>query len=219
MKDPAQTVRQFLELICSDCEDGILEVRAPNCCEHGSNYRSTCSGYFTHDMIDAAVAGIVELDRSAIAPGIYVTLNPVEPALLARAVNRIKSRARETTTDKDILRRRWLLIDIDPVRPAGVSATDDELALALERARAVAEHLTSVGWPSPILAMSGNGYHLLYRINLPADDGGLVKAVLAALAEQFSDAVVAVDRSVHNPARIVKVIGTMVTSASAAKLR
>ncbi len=204
----APDVRRFLELLYQPGD--TFEVRAPECREQrGGRYPFTSSGYFTGDSIDAAVAAIVELDRSAIAPGLYMTLNPVAPALLARAANRIKPRARETTQDKDIVRRRWLLIDVDPVRPTGVSATDAELALALERARAVAEHLTSADWPPPILAMSGNGYHLLYRIDLPADDGGLVKAVLTALAEQFSNSAIAVDRSVHNPARIVKVVGTV----------
>ena len=204
----APMIRRFLALLFQPGD--VFEVRAPDCRERrDARYAFTCSGYFTFDTRDEAVAGIAELDRSAIAPGIYVTINPVAPALLARAANRIKPRARETTQDKDVLHRRWLLIDVDPVRPAGVSATDAELALALERARAIAEHLTSLGWPAPILAMSGNGYHLLNRIELPTDDGGLVKGVLAALADQFSDDVVAVDRAVHNSARIVKVIGTV----------
>ncbi len=201
-------VRHFLEALFQPGD--VFEVRAPDCRERrDARYAFTCSGYFTFETLDAAAAAIAELDRSGIAPGIYVTMNPVAPALLARAANRIKTRARETTTDKDIVGRRWLLIDVDPVRPAGVSSTNGELALALERARAIAEYLTSIGWPAPILAMSGNGYHLLYRVDLPADDGGLVKAVLAALAVRFSDEMVAVDRSVHNAARIVKVVGTM----------
>ncbi|MCO6438168.1 MAG: DUF3987 domain-containing protein [Phycisphaerae bacterium] len=202
------TIRRHLELLAEP--GGVFEIRAPGCREHrGGRYAFTASGYFTADGMDAAVAAVAELDRSAIAPGIYVTLNPVDTALLARATNRIKARARETTQDKDILGRRWLLVDVDPVRPTGVSATDAELALAQERSAVITEHLTSAGWPSPVVAMSGNGYHLLYRVDLPADERGLVKAVLAALADRFSDGAVAVDRAVHNPARIVKVIGTV----------
>ncbi|KPL06509.1 hypothetical protein AMJ85_10305, partial [candidate division BRC1 bacterium SM23_51] len=70
MEEQASTIRQFLELMWGDCENGVFEVRAPNCCKRESNYRFTCSGYFTHDMIDMAGASIIELDRSAIAPGI-----------------------------------------------------------------------------------------------------------------------------------------------------
>ena len=201
-------VRRFLEVLFQPGD--TFEVRAPDCRERrDARYSFTCSGYFTFEMLDEAVAAMVELDRSAVAPGVYVTMNPVSQELLARAANRIKPRVRVTTQDKEVLRRRWLLIDVDPVRPTGVSATEAELTLAVERARSIAEFLTSADWPDPILAMSGNGCHLLYRIDQPTDDGGLLKAVLLRLAERFNDAVVAVDQSVHNPARIIKVIGTV----------
>jgi hypothetical protein len=58
------------------------------------------------------------------------------------------------------------------------------------------------------LADSGNGYHLLYFIDLPADDGGLVQRVLHALADKFDDEDAEVDRSVSNPSRIARFYGT-----------
>jgi hypothetical protein len=201
-------VRQFLVLLFKPGD--VFEVRAPGCrLLSDTRFAFTCSGYFTFDSLDQAAREIAELDRSGMAPGIYVTLNPVDPSLLARSANRIKPRARETTQDKDIVRRQTLLIDIDPVRPAGVSATDIELANAHEAARAITEYLTTLGWPAPTIAMSGNGYHLLYRIDLPADDGGLVHRVLTVLADRFSTEAVTIDRAVHNAARITKVIGTV----------
>ncbi len=201
-------ILRFLELLFEPGD--VFEVRAPNCRDRpDARYGYTCSGYFTYDSIEQAARQIADLDRAGIAPGIYVTLNPVEPALLARSVNRIKTKARETTQDKDVLRRRWLLIDADPVRAAGISSTDAELALAGARARTIAAHLSAAGWPAPIIVMSGNGYHLLYRIDLPADDEGLVKRILQALAQRFDDGAVNVDCSVNNPARIVKVVGTI----------
>jgi len=201
-------VQRFLGLLFEPGD--AFEVRAPKCRERrNSSYTSTVSGYFTSDAIDQAAAAIIELDESNLAPGIYVTLNPVRPDLLARAANRLRTRAAETTADCDIAHRRWLLIDVDPVRPSGVSATDTELANARERAEAVRDFLTALGWPAPVIAMSGNGYHLLFRIDLPADDSGLIQRVLDALASRFDDDIVSVDRSVFNPARIVKVIGTV----------
>ncbi len=68
---------------------------------------------------------------------------------------------------------------------------------------------SGVGWPEPILADSGNGAHLLYRIDLPANDDGLVKRVLEGLAFRFDDAEVRVDTTTHNPARIWKLYGTL----------
>ena len=58
------------------------------------------------------------------------------------------------------------------------------------------------------MADSGNGAHALGRIDLPADDGGLVQRCLQALAARFNDAAVKVDTGVYNPARIWKLYGT-----------
>ena len=87
----------------------------------------THSGYF--DDHEALARAVEALDADPSVAGIYVTLNTVNPALLARRANRIKmrlSRKDATTADADIVRRRWFPVDIDPVRPSGVSSTDAE---------------------------------------------------------------------------------------------
>ena len=71
--------------------------------------------------------------------------------------------------------RRWLLIDVDPERPSGISATDAEKAAAQKKAREIYRFLKERGWPEPVVADSGNGYHLLYRIDLPCDDGKVLE--------------------------------------------
>lgn len=144
----------------------VIEIRAlADTCTH--------SGYFTDT---AALARVVEvLDTDPAVHGIYVTLNEVNPALLARRANRIKmhlSRSDATTSDADITRRRWLPIDIDPVRPGGVSSTDIEHERALGKAKEIAAWLTDLGFPEPGRGDSGNGAHLLYRIDLPNDEIG-----------------------------------------------
>jgi hypothetical protein len=105
--------------------------------------------------------------------------------------------------------RRWLLVDVDPIRDSLISATDVEKALAKETALAVREHLRGLGWPEPVLGDSGNGYHLLYRVDLPADDGGLVERILKALAARLDTDKVKIDQKVFNPARICKLPGTL----------
>ena len=55
---------------------------------------------------------------------------------------------------------------------------------------------------------SGNGAQLMYRIDLPATDGGLVQKCTNAFARASDDAV-SIDTSVHNPARIWRIPGTM----------
>ena len=77
----------------------------------------------------------------------------MNPALLSRRANRIKTRLSKkdaTTADTDILRRHWFPIDVDPVRPSGVSSTDEEHQAALDCAARIAEYLGGVGWPEPV---------------------------------------------------------------------
>ena len=131
----------------------------------------THSGYFSDP--EALIRAVEPLDTDTSVLGIYVDLNEVNPALLARRSNRIKMRLCRkdaTTGDADILRRRWLPIDIDPKRPSGVSSTDQEHRLALAKAGEIAAWLMSLGFPEPITGDSGNGAHLLYRIDLPNDE-------------------------------------------------
>ncbi|MEN6341187.1 MAG: DUF5906 domain-containing protein [Methanospirillum sp.] len=167
------------------------------------------SGYF--DNAAAAAVAVDPLD--GLAEGIYFTPNPVNPALLARRANRIKpSMGRDSSTaDVDIIARRWLLVDIDPVRPSGVSSTDDEHRAAMGLALEIAEALELLGWPDPVIGDSGNGAHLLYRIDLPNDDEStaLVKGTLAALDRLFSTDQAKVDTGVFNPSRIWKAYGTV----------
>lgn len=168
--------------------------------------RGTDSGYFNDSRMLAENAA----DYDGKVPAIYFTLNPVKPDLLARAVNRIRQ-AKSTTSDTDIEYRRWLPIDFDPVRPAGISSTDEEHQVALTMAEEVRQFLEEKGWSEPIFADSGNGAHLLYAIDLPNDDESknLIKTVLEALDFKFSDELVNVDKSVFNAARIWKLYGTM----------
>ena len=185
--------------------DGVTEVRA-------LADQHTHSGYFSDP--EALVRAVEPLDADPSVLGIYLTLNEVNPALLSRRANRIKMRLGRkdaTTGDADILRRRWLPIDIDPDRPSGVSGTDEEHAQALAMAGRIAAWLASAGFPEPVMADSGNGAHLLYRIDLPndADATGLVKACLATLDLLFSNGRVKVDTANFNAARIWKLYGTV----------
>jgi hypothetical protein len=147
---------------------------------------------------------------SGQAPGVYATLNPVAQELLARSVNRVVEYAKQTTSDANIIGRRWLPIDFDPVRAAGISSTDEEHEMALTRAREVALWLGILGFPTPILADSGNGAHLLEAIDLPnaPESTALIKRCLEALALRFSDSQVVVDLTTFNAAQIWKVYGT-----------
>jgi hypothetical protein len=185
----------------------VTELRALNASTSTYRRPHTVSGYF--DDVEALVGSLDAIEQTA--KGIYIIPNPVDTALLARAANRLRdvSDREPLTGDGDVVARRWLLIDADPRRPAGISSTDDQHDWAIERVRRIRDTLAAAGWPEPILADSGNGGHLLYRVDLPRDDGGLIKRVLEALAFRFDDEAVLVDQTVFNPARIWKLYGTI----------
>ncbi len=185
----------------------VHEVRAP---KTRGRWRGVTSGCFND--VEAACQGLKGVS-GAEAEALYVTLNPIKSALLARAANRLKENARETTSDADILRRTTLLIDCDPVRPSGISATDAERDAALALRDTVRAYLSEeAGWPSPLaITMSGNGGGLLYRVDLPNDEESthLVTGILRALAHLFDTPDVKVDTANFNAARITKVVGTV----------
>ncbi len=170
--------------------------------------RGTIAGYF--DAPEAMAKALAAWKGTA--PGVYWTLNPVDPRLQARAHNRLDPNAKSTTNDVDVIRRRILLVDIDPIRPSGISSTDQEHAAAIEAATTINATLRDRGWPVPFFADSGNGVHLLYRIDLPNDIGNreLLRRVLHVLAAEFNNQATTLDTSVFNASRISKVYGTPV---------
>ena len=184
----------------------VFEVRVLDAVSADYRREHIESGYFDYEHISAVPEA---LKRLLSFRGVYVTVNPVNPDLLARAVNRLRPAGRNpTTADTDIVLRRWLLIDCDPRRASGVSSSNAEHESALAKAREIRDGLSSLGWPDPIMTDSGNGAQLMYRIDLPADDGELVRRVIGEIAKASSEQV-AIDTSVHNPARIWRLPGTM----------
>jgi hypothetical protein len=205
---PGPTVlRAFWEAMVAPGD--VHEVRIIRSRSGPGRLYGTVSGYFNE--AEAFVEALASLTGDD-AEGIYLTLNPTRPDLLARAHNRLERRAKCTTTDEQIVARRHLLIDVDPVRPAGIAATDAEVTAALATRDAIRAYLDDCGWPAPVYAaMTGSGGALVYRIDLANDDAdlALVSSCLGAVAGGFDNAAVTVDQSVANAARLCKVVGSV----------
>jgi hypothetical protein len=189
--------------------DQIVELRALHSIDPGWSRQKTVSGYFDHDHIREFVGAALEL--SDHFEGVYFTFNPLKPDVLERSRNYIGSdRPVQAAKDDDVLARRWLLVDVDPNRAiADTSATDQEKQTARDVIGRIKVYLTGQGWPEPVVADSGNGYHLLYRIDLGSDNGSLVERILKSLSRQFSTDDAKVDTQVFNPSRLLKAYGTM----------
>ena len=193
-------ILRFVELLWRPGD--VREVRIPKY----NKYGHTASGYF--DSPESLAESAAKWDGKA---NLYFTLNPVNPALMARASNRIADKAETTSADVDVIRRRSLFIDIDPDRPSGISSTEDERQAARLVLDEVVSFLDNKDWPQPIVAMSGNGWYLLYAISLPNDPSSLelVQGVLVSLATRFNNEAVHIDTTVCNAARLAGLIGSM----------
>ena len=167
-----------------------FEVRVPNARLVRYNGSSsprpgTAFGFFNDP--EKAASAIEESLSGAEFEGAYVTVNPVSASLLGRANNRLKEAGKKGSSagDHDVEGRRWILLDFDPARSSGVSSTNDQKEAAHALSRDVYRFLRDRGWPEPVAADSGNGYHLLIPADLPSGDDGIVKRVLETLAGRF----------------------------------
>lgn len=203
-------VRKTFELMVDD----LTEVRII-----GNNI--TASGYFKD--VDTLLKNLKQYENRQ-GLNFYFVMNSVNEGCYSRQqrdcfieINR--NNKTPTTSDKDIVKRNWLLLDIDCERPSGVSSTDTELQKAKDKANKVYRYLKNEGFERPIVAYSGSGTHLLYRISLDPSETQLVKDSLLALDMMFSDEEVKIDTSVFNASRITKLYGTMAVKGRNTKER
>nr|VFJ48118.1 MAG: hypothetical protein BECKFM1743A_GA0114220_1005514 [Candidatus Kentron sp. FM]VFJ48788.1 MAG: hypothetical protein BECKFM1743C_GA0114222_1006314 [Candidatus Kentron sp. FM] len=108
-------------------QEDVIELRA-----FPKGKKRTEAGYFDGGHRDQLADAAIRLNKQGAS--VYVTLNRIDPQLLRRYNNRIEGFAGATVTDSNVIRRRWLLIDFDPVRPKETSATEQQLAAAREQA-------------------------------------------------------------------------------------
>lgn len=200
---------------------GVTEIRILG------TKKGIVSGYYTADNFKKAVIDI----RPFIGKGnIYATLNPVHPDILARAANRLQHYARVTTSDNEILGRHFIPIDIDPVRPANISATEREKNYALKKRDEVEKYIRKkIGDGHHWCGMSGNGTNILISTRLPNTEEVTMylKNFLRDLSQKFSDPITdeiipdpplaTIDTSVYNAAQLWKIPGTIAVKGDSVK--
>lgn len=182
--------------------------------------KATYSGYFRDiDTLIAQLRPLLDHNNYQYygAMQAYFTLNEINDALYSREQHdTFVKKPKSTTNDGDITRRSMVLIDLDPSRAAGISASDDEFEKAHLKAVDVFRYLIGAGFKEPIITKSGNGWHVYLPCDMPNDEehNELVKRFLQSLSKMFSDANVEIDEKVFNPARIDKLIGTWAKKGS-----
>jgi hypothetical protein len=174
------------------------------------------TGYFTSPKQAAKV--VTEWANLNSYRGLYITLNQLHKGTLARRRPNSFSQAGKapTTSDNDVVKRRWILVDVDVTRPAGISASGEEVELS----RVVRNVLAGWAfdfWPGRIInAASGNGSHMLLECQQDYRDSE-VKAFLQNVPNLVDDLRVSailgegickVDCKVFNRGRISRLYGT-----------
>ena len=164
------------------------------------------SGYFK-----GADKLIEELERLPEQGGnVYITLQDVKGECYNREQHDKILFGKNTTIDKNIETYSHLLIDLDPRRSSGIGSTNAQLEAAHNVAVKVYEYLQSVGFKPPIAAISGNGWHLIYRIALDntEENEAIICDCLKVVDMLFSDDIISIDTTVSNPSRVSKLYGT-----------
>ena len=208
--------RKFLKFILHRHakHGGVTEIRLIQ--EQGGNVIR--SGYWDPDHLDELIDQLAPRNRDKVPFGehprireanVYVCLHPADPTLLARSANSFAKCP--ATANGDIVAFDLVLIDIDSVRPSGISATKEEKGAAREVRDSILKWLAKRGI-TPIQGDSGNGYHLLIpTIPYPDPTAAAERTAefLKLLDKKFSTVGAKIDTGVSNPARISKVYGTL----------
>jgi hypothetical protein len=172
----------------------------------------TLNGYYRY--VDKLAQDAYALNHD-INPkqNVYVCLNPVLPELFPRRADSYGVTGRGgCVKDSQVVCRRWLLVDIDPVRPSGTSATEAQKQAASTLAENVYAWLSErLGKDCLIFADSGNGSHILIRLDdIPVDAQSrwVCEKFLKMLSDRFSMEEAKVDKKTFNAARICTLYGT-----------
>ena len=207
-----ESIKKSIEILKPD--NALYEIRILL----GSGKRKqTISGYFRGtDNLEAAFKTI-DLRRA----NVFYTLNEINEGCYSREQHERFLQIDDTTSDSDIIAYRWFLVDIDPKRNSGISSTNEELEAAKTSAVRVKEYLANMGFSKPIEALSGNGCHLLYAVDLPnnEDNEKLIKQCLYAIDAIFTNEQVDIDKSVYNPSRVSKLYGSIARKGADTKER
>ena len=203
------TLRQWYEVFKDNHE--LVEIRILD-----PETKRSYSGYFTD--IETILREIKRYEKC----NLYFTLNVIDPACYSREQHdRISTRPKSTTSDMEILGRKWCLIDVDCEKPSDTNSTDAEKELAKGVVNEVYKFLRDEGFEKPIICDSANGYHLLYKQAMISNQQNTetMKNFLKVLDMYFSTDKVKIDCTTFNPSRICKLYGVISRKGSDTKER
>lgn len=211
-----EQAHEFLSYIIDPAHCSELRIFKANfdsggCIISPLKYRRTVGGWYDDPK---KLVGTLNIVKGVSA---YITVNPVDARLLGRSRNHAKILEKDGGThDEDIKCYRWLYIDIDCERPAGVSSTNEELQnCILLRDKILASEPDFK--QNSLYGVSGNGCWILLRLDdWPNNDERKqwIVAKLGTLAAKYGLAgrdKTFIDTKTFNPSRVMCIPGTLKT--------
>lgn len=171
-----------------------------------------------YDDLEQAAGVIEKANRNEAYKALFYTIQRIKPDTVLEPFKGVR--------EDHIASYEWFVIDIDTVRPdkSRSNSTDAEKQASFAVTERIQSWLLEKGFPDPVVADSGNGWHLYYRLeSLPntAETYQLLQECLRAIAHKFRDdaAVAEVDVSMADPAQLTKAFGSLVRKGPHTKER
>lgn len=180
---------------------------------------------FYFDNHEKLAECVLRLDNDQRVTALYYVINAVRPNLPKErglTVNptpdqvdtMLDGGSYPLTSNDDVENFNWMFIDVDTVRAEGFeheSSTKDEKAASQNVAKSIVDYLVDEKkWPYPLVGDSGNGWHILCRLDLlnTVHNKHLIVDCIKALKEKFECPAAKIDASVFNPARLTRAYGS-----------
>lgn len=201
-------IEAAVDFIMEDLGDNLVEMRLM------SESNGKLIGFFNER--EALIASAKKASGSF---QVYVSLNHRRPtANKYEKSNHLFPAKRDFGgKNSDVDKIRKILIDIECRRGKEIPASAQEI----DRAGLVTDQIAKCLFEKFSIEcskfLSGNGFHLIFRVNLKknSETDGKIRKFLTDLGKKFDDADISIDTSVHDPARVCKLYGTMSVKGTA----
>jgi putative DNA primase/helicase len=191
-------------------DDDVFELRLMGAVTENDSTRRNYSGYFSVVDFDAVQKHLLSIKNYE---HLWGSNAPVKEETRKRADGLFRSGAGIHSGNNDAKKIKSIFIDFDVVKPEkhkNNCSSDQEKAQAWPSVEECKSLLKKYNFPEPSeISDSGNGYHVLYKCDLPVSYSGLIKRFLKILKYHLANDHVKIDESVHNPGRMIRLPGTL----------
>lgn len=189
----------------------VFEVRVLGVKKNNGYGNLSAFGIF--DAVGDAASEISKFVKTHTYSGMYFTPNPLDESVMCRRPNMLDVGSRDDgmAKDADVTAIHWLLVDFDPVRPSGTTASDQQVDDVMSVSRMMYAPFCDALHAHPLVLFSGNGIHMMWRVDLRTDESPLLSRCLFKMQSMLSEVTeksVKIDIVNSNPARIWKVPGS-----------